>query len=60
MPEHWNLARWIRESRAYTRPMPWWRFYPQVLAKWPAFNRQQKRDRREIAAVEARRAASHG
>ncbi len=36
---HWNLKRWLRESRAY----------PAALAKWPAFNRQQKADRIAIA-----------
>lgn len=49
MPQHWTLWRWLQESRAYTRPMPAWRFYPMALAKWPAFNRQQKRDEMEIA-----------
>jgi hypothetical protein len=60
MPERWSLTRWIRESRAYTRPMPWWRFYPTALAKWPAFNRQQRRDAVEIAAAEAHWAAHLG
>jgi len=49
MPEWWTLRRWLRESRAYTRPMRWWKFYPRALAKWPAFNRQQKIDAPEIA-----------
>jgi len=30
------------------------KFYPAALAKWPAFNRQQKQDARDLAAVEAR------
>lgn len=54
MPEHWSLFRFIAESRRYTAPMPWWRFYPQALAKWPAFNRQQRQDARDYAAMAAR------
>jgi hypothetical protein len=41
---NWSFWRWMRESRSYTRPMPWWRFYPAAVRKWPAFNRQQLRD----------------
>jgi hypothetical protein len=44
----WGLRRWLRESRAYTRPMPWWKFWPLALAKWPGFAAQQRRDEREL------------
>jgi len=42
--QNWTFRRWLRESRAFTRPMSAWRFYPSAIAKWPAFNRQQKID----------------
>lgn len=45
----WTLARFLVESHRYVRPMPWWRFLPAALAKWPAFNRQQKADRIAVA-----------
>ncbi len=46
----WSFARWIRESRAYTKPMPWWKFYPAAVRKWFWFNTQQHRDARDRAA----------
>lgn len=45
---NWSIWRWLRESRRYMAHLPWWRFYPAAIRKWPAFNRQQKRDRAEM------------
>lgn len=47
----WGFRRWVRESRAFTRPMPWWRFYPRALWKWPGFDRQQRRDNADMARM---------
>ncbi len=40
----WGFRRWMRESRAFTRPMPAWRFYPRAIRKWFWFSRQQRED----------------
>jgi len=40
----WGFLRWLRESRAFTRPMPWWQFYPRAIRKWFWFDKQQRRD----------------
>ena len=45
MSADWGLRRWLRESRKYMGHKPWWWVYPRALAKWPAFNRQQRLDR---------------
>jgi hypothetical protein len=50
-PTDWSFRRWLRESRSYTRPMAWWRFYPMAVRKWFWFDRQQRRDN---AAMQAR------
>jgi hypothetical protein len=47
----WGLVDWLAASRSFTRPMPAWRFWPMAVVKWPAFDRQQRRDeRRRVAA----------
>lgn len=51
MSDPWSFARWMRESRTFTRPMPWWKFYPLAVKKWFWFNRQQKIDRKRMAGV---------
>lgn len=40
----WGFRRWIAESRAFTKPMPWWRFYPLAIRKWFWFDRKQRSD----------------
>jgi hypothetical protein len=49
MSDDWSFVRWIRESRHFTRPMPWWKFYPKAVRNWFWFNRQQKIDRLRMA-----------
>ena len=40
----WSFRRFMRESRSYTRPMPWWQFYPQAVRRWFWFEHQQRLD----------------
>jgi hypothetical protein len=42
--QHWNFRSWMRESRAYMAHLPWWRFYPQAVAKWFWVREQQRQD----------------
>ncbi len=44
MTDNWSFMRFIKESRAFTRPMPWYRFYPQAVKRWFWFDHQQKMD----------------
>jgi hypothetical protein len=50
----WTFRRFIRVSREYTRPMPWWKFYPAAIRRWPRFNAQQRRDVAELTAAEGK------
>jgi len=48
--DDWSFGRWIRESRSFTRPMVWWKFYPLAIKKWFWFREQQRRDNERMAA----------
>lgn len=44
MSENWSFKRFVRESRAFVKPMPWYKFYPQAVKRWFWFDHQQKLD----------------
>ena len=44
----WSYRRWIRESQSYmAHRARWWIAFRATL-KWPAFDRQQRRDNQEM------------
>lgn len=49
MAEHWSLYRWIRESQKYMSHRSRVAIAILAILKWPAFNRQQKRDAKALS-----------
>lgn len=45
----WGFRRWIRESQSFMAPRPRWRIAVRAALKWPAFDRQQRRDNEAAA-----------
>lgn len=52
--QDWGLAEWLAASRSFVSDMPAWKFWPKALWKWPWFDRQQRKDRKEREQAKAR------
>lgn len=48
MPDNWTLRRWIRESQKYMSHRSKLAIAFLAIFKWPAFNRQQKLDMKDL------------
>ena len=46
----WGFRRWVRESQAYMAHRPRWEIAIRAAIKWPAFDRQQRRDNLEMVS----------